>query len=76
MLAHALVAATQVLLLGDALDMVLLGRARHVGLFAQPTRLDAAAAVAALDRFCLAGAAGRPFHDLSGGQRQMVWLGG
>jgi iron complex transport system ATP-binding protein len=54
------------------LDMVLMGRAKHVGLFAQPSRKDAEAALAALDRFALAGLADRPFHELSGGQRQMV----
>ncbi len=58
----------------SALDMVLMGRARHVGLFAQPSARDEAAALAALDRFGIADLAGRPFHDLSGGQRQMVVL--
>ena len=58
----------------SVLDMVLMGRARHVGLFSQPSMRDEAAALAALDRFGIADLAGRAFHDLSGGQRQMVVL--
>jgi len=58
----------------SVLDMVLMGRARRVGLFAQPGRDDEAAALAALDRLGLAALARRPFHDLSGGQRQLVIL--
>ncbi len=56
----------------SVLDMVLMGRAQKVGLFSQPTSADEAAALAALERFNLAGVAQRPFHELSGGQRQMV----
>jgi iron complex transport system ATP-binding protein len=56
------------------LDMVLMGRARAIGLFAQPSRQDEDAAFAALDRFDMAGFARRPFQELSGGQRQMVIL--
>lgn len=55
-----------------ALDMVLMGRAKKVGLFSQPSRADEEAALAGLDRFGLADLAGRPFHELSGGQRQLV----
>jgi iron complex transport system ATP-binding protein len=55
-----------------ALDMAMMGRARHIGLFAQPSRADEAAALAALDRFGMAAYAERPFHALSGGQRQLV----
>jgi len=58
----------------SALDMVLMGRARRISLFAQPSRTDEDAALAALDHFGLAGEARRPFHDLSGGQRQLVVL--
>lgn len=57
-----------------ALDMVLMGRARRIGLFAQPGRKDETAALAALDRVGMADRANRRFHDLSGGQRQMVIL--
>jgi iron complex transport system ATP-binding protein len=56
----------------SALDMVLMGRARKVGLFSQPTPADEAAAFAALARFGLAPLARRPFHEMSGGQRQLV----
>ncbi|QGM44293.1 ABC transporter ATP-binding protein [Methylocystis heyeri] len=55
-----------------ALDMVLMGRARTVGMFSQPSRQDEEAAFAALDRFGLADHADRPYHELSGGQRQLV----
>lgn len=54
------------------LDMVLMGRANQVGLFSQPTAHDEQAATAALERFGLADLARRPFHALSGGQRQLV----
>ena len=52
--------------------MVLMGRASRVGLFSQPSRRDEAAALTALDRFGMAHFADRPFHELSGGERQMV----
>jgi iron complex transport system ATP-binding protein len=55
-----------------ALDMVLMGRARQIGLFSQPSIDDEQAAWAALDHFGLAGLANRAFHELSGGERQLV----
>jgi iron complex transport system ATP-binding protein len=57
-----------------ALDMVLMGRARKIGLLSQPSREDADAALAALDRFGLADIAEQPFQEMSGGQRQLVVL--
>jgi iron complex transport system ATP-binding protein len=54
------------------LDMVLMGRARQIGLFSQPSAKDEEAALAALDRFHLADFAKRPFLELSGGERQMI----
>jgi iron complex transport system ATP-binding protein len=54
------------------LDMVLMGRARHVGLFSQPSARDEEAAMASLDRFGIAHFAKHPFHELSGGERQLV----
>ncbi len=54
------------------LDMVLMGRARQVGMFSQPSVVDEEAALTALDRFGIANFASRPFHELSGGERQMV----
>jgi iron complex transport system ATP-binding protein len=56
----------------SVLDMVLMGRAKKIGLFSQPTQVDEDAALAALDRFGIAGFAPRPFHELSGGERQLV----
>ncbi len=56
----------------SCLDMVLMGRAKKVGLFSQPTPKDEEAAFDALDRFGMADYANRPFHELSGGQRQLV----
>jgi iron complex transport system ATP-binding protein len=56
----------------SALDMVLMGRARKVGLFSQPTPEDEKAALEALERFGMAHLAARPFHEMSGGQRQLV----
>ena len=56
----------------SALDMVLMGRASRIGLFAQPTAEDEQVALRALERFGLAELAGQPFHALSGGQRQLV----
>jgi iron complex transport system ATP-binding protein len=54
------------------LDIVLMGRARQVGLFSQPSTVDERAALTALDRFHIADLAHRAFHELSGGQRQLV----
>jgi len=54
------------------LDIVLMGRAKKVGLLSQPSAKDERMALGALDRFGLADQARRPFHELSGGQRQIV----
>ena len=56
----------------SVLDMVLMGRARQVGLFSQPSLEDEQAALASLDRFGIADYAHHPFHELSGGERQLV----
>jgi len=56
------------------LDMVLMGRARQIGVFSQPGRSDIKAALSALDRVGMAEFAARSFHQLSGGQRQLVIL--
>lgn len=53
-------------------DMVLMGRAAHIRMLSQPSRADSDAAMAALERLGMADFARRPFHHLSGGQRQMV----
>jgi iron complex transport system ATP-binding protein len=56
----------------SVLDMVLMGRARQVGLFSQPSAEDEEAAMASLERFGIAHFARHPFHELSGGERQLV----
>ncbi len=56
----------------SVLDMVLMGRAKHIGLFAQPSREDERRSLAMLARFGLERMARMPFHQLSGGQRQLV----
>lgn len=56
----------------SCLDMVLMGRARKVGLFSKPTANDVQAAFAALERLGIGHYADRSFHQLSGGQRQLV----
>jgi ABC-type cobalamin/Fe3+-siderophores transport systems, ATPase components len=58
----------------SVLDMVLMGRAKKIGLFGRPGKTDAEAALAALSRFGLADLAGRSFFQLSGGQRQLIIL--
>jgi iron complex transport system ATP-binding protein len=55
-----------------ALDMVVMGRARRVGLFSQPSKQDRDAARATMVRLGIADLAARSFHQLSGGQRQLV----
>jgi iron complex transport system ATP-binding protein len=55
-----------------ALEMVLMGRARHVGLFAQPSARDESIARQALERLGILDLAPRLFSELSGGQRQMT----
>jgi len=56
----------------SCLDMVVMGRARKVGLFSKPKASDVQAAFAALERLGIQHYAERPFHQLSGGQRQLV----
>lgn len=55
-----------------ALDLVLMGRAQSVGLFAQPSSTDERVAREALDRLGIANLSEMPLHALSGGQRQLV----
>jgi len=56
------------------LDMVVMGRAKRIGLFSRPGKEDEQAALDCLDKFSMAEYAHRPFHELSGGQRQLVIL--
>lgn len=56
------------------LDVVLMGRARHVRLFSTPGQADIDKALAALDATGMAGFADRSVASLSGGQRQLVLI--
>lgn len=55
-----------------ALEMVVMGRARKIRLLSQPSRSDIERSYQALQHFGLADLANRPFHEMSGGQRQLV----
>jgi iron complex transport system ATP-binding protein len=57
-----------------ALDMVLMGRARQVGVFRSPGSADRAAAVDAMERVGVAGLQDRLFPTLSGGEQQLVLI--
>ncbi|WP_284311420.1 ABC transporter ATP-binding protein [Labrys miyagiensis] len=55
-------------------DVVLMGRARHVGVFSNPTSRDRARTQEALELIGLASFAKRPVTTLSGGERQLVLI--
>jgi iron complex transport system ATP-binding protein len=57
-----------------ALDMVLMGRARHIGMFSTPSLLDIEAARHALAQLGVGDYADRPFNRLSAGERQLVMI--
>jgi iron complex transport system ATP-binding protein len=54
------------------LDIVTMGRAKKISLFAQPSSHDIELCMNALERFGMEDFALRPFMELSGGQRQLV----
>src|SRR6185437_15427972 len=56
------------------LEVVLMGRAPHLGSFHVETAGDLELAREALEQFDLAGLAGRPIQELSGGERKRVFL--
>ncbi|HUO03969.1 MAG TPA: ABC transporter ATP-binding protein [Candidatus Binataceae bacterium] len=56
------------------LEVVLMGRAPHLGAFRFEGRHDLEIASAALERFGLLGLAGRHIQELSGGERKRVFL--
>ena len=56
------------------LDMVLMGRARQIGRFSVPGRLDRAAAEDAVERVGIAHLANRTYPTLSGGEQQLVLI--
>ena len=56
------------------MDVVLTGRTAHIPLTSAPTRHDEQMAEAALERMGIADLAGRPYTELSGGERQLVLI--
>jgi iron complex transport system ATP-binding protein len=57
-----------------AFDMVLMGRSPHLRFMASPTRTDRRLARAAFEGLGIAHLADQVFHELSGGERQMVLI--
>lgn len=55
-------------------DMVVMGRTAHLGLFAAPARADRSAAIAALESLGIADLAEAEYTRISGGQRQLALL--
>jgi len=55
-------------------DVVLMGRAQYVKLFAQPGRKDKQAVIEALEQLNIAHLAASTFSSLSGGQQQLVMI--
>lgn len=55
-------------------DAVLMGRAAHVGWFAQPSDDDRSVAAEALERVGIARLARRPLTEISGGERQLALI--
>jgi len=58
----------------SALAMVLMGRARHIGMFSRPCRHDLDTALESMDILNVLHLRDRAFTTLSGGERQMVLI--
>lgn len=58
----------------SVLDVVLMGRAAHGSAFARPSARDEAVAREALDRLGIAHLGGRPYTEISGGERQLALI--
>jgi iron complex transport system ATP-binding protein len=56
------------------MDVVLTGRTAHIPLTSAPSHHDEQVALAALERMDIADLAGRPYTELSGGERQLVLI--
>ena len=56
----------------SVIDIVLMGRARHIGLFGSPRAADYQAAHLSMQRLGIEHLAERSFNTLSGGQRQLA----
>jgi len=66
--------AHQVMFAFSVLDMVLMGRARHLGPFVAPRPVDRQEAATALERVGLSHLGQRPYPSLSGGEQQLVLI--
>lgn len=58
----------------SVMDMVLMGRAAHLGLFAQPSQADQQLAVDILRELGIAHLAARSYPQISGGERQLTLI--
>ena len=58
----------------SVLDMVLMGRSQHIGLFGKPKPEDITMAKQCLARLQMSHLTHRPFNQLSGGQKQMILI--
>jgi manganese/zinc/iron transport system ATP- binding protein len=58
----------------NVMDVVLMGRFGHIGLFRRPSRKDREIAMACLEKVNMAPYAQRQISNLSGGQQQRVFL--
>lgn len=58
----------------SVIDILLMGRARHVPMFRNPTKADEAIALAALASIGMEAYAGQNFDVLSGGEKQLVLI--
>lgn len=58
----------------SVIDIVLMGRARHIGIFGSPRKHDYDIAEKYLDLMNVGHLRERPFNELSGGQRQLVMI--
>ncbi len=56
------------------IEVVLMGRAPHLGLFSSPQEPDFKVALQALEAVGLSGLAGRPYTELSGGEMRLVFI--
>lgn len=65
---------TQMLFSYDVLSVVLTGRARHLRWYQSPKKEDIAKAYNCLDALNLTTLAHQPFQQLSGGQKQLVYI--
>ncbi len=58
----------------SALELVLMGRAPHLGAFSLPSKEDVSRAIKLLEQAGLAGLAGRRLDEMSGGERRLCYL--